>query len=550
MSSTVHTPLALFQAHPSPTGHHLPSNVTGDQAMPTHESQHSSSRSYPSCTLIHILDDDSLLEIFYLCRPVSLDEREGYDPHIRVLRQELAHDHWWYKPAQVCRRWRLLILASARNLRLSLACTRGTPVAEMLAHSPPLPLIIGHTDDFDITTEDEEGIMLALKHRDRVRRIHLDLPVQSLHKLIMELEDEFPILEYLCIGPVIKQNTSLKLPKSFRAPHLRHLELWNFAFPIGSPLLTTFIGLVTLSLDWIVPPAYFHPNELLQRLSQMPQIETINITFHSPVPNRDVKWELLRRSRMTQVTLLNLSWFRFGGASAYLEAILPCITAPRLANLRVIFFNQLTFRLPHLMEFLNRVENLRFRHAEILFEEDEVSMQGHLDTEAGRFALYVGVGCRTFDWQVASTAEIFCVLKVAFPAVEVLTLNHLRSDVSSESHGVVRTQWHDLLRSFSSVKTLQVDRHLVEQLSHSLQVDDGESPMELLPELKLLSYPIRFYTLAFTQFIDARQVAGRPITLGEYSLIPFMDVELQPSSQSQSQSPVASPSYSYPYPNP
>jgi hypothetical protein len=43
----------------------------------------------------------------------------------------------------------------------------------MLAHPPPLPLIIDHVcGDFDVSEEDEEGLLLALKRRDRVRRVH------------------------------------------------------------------------------------------------------------------------------------------------------------------------------------------------------------------------------------------------------------------------------------------------------------------------------------------------------------------------------------------
>jgi hypothetical protein len=44
----------------------------------------------------------------------------------------------------------------------------------MLAHSPPLPLVIDYEDDGEdtvITAEDEEAIILALEQRDRVRRI-------------------------------------------------------------------------------------------------------------------------------------------------------------------------------------------------------------------------------------------------------------------------------------------------------------------------------------------------------------------------------------------
>src|SRR5712675_2443311 len=295
-------------------------------------------RPYPNGTLIHILDQDSLLHIFYLCRPVLLDASET--ENIRIFQGGVwTRERWWYKLAQVCRRWRYLILGSANHLGLSLVCSRGTPVARMLENSPPLPLIIDHVYHSDsISTEDEEGMMLALQHHHRVRRIRLRISVPNLQKVIAALGNEFPVLEWLYIQPPVKQDRSLVLPESFRAPRLRHLKLSSFAFPTGSPLLTTAVGLVTLSLDHISPSVYSHPNDLVHRLSQMPQLETLGIAFHSPVPNRDVKQELLHKPLTTHATLPNLRWFVFKGASAYLEALLSCMTAPLLAKLQVGFF--------------------------------------------------------------------------------------------------------------------------------------------------------------------------------------------------------------------
>ena len=79
---------------------------------------------------------------------------------------------------------RNLILGSASYLGLGLVCTYGMPVADMLAHSPPLPLVIDY-ERTDVTAEDEEAIILALEQRDRVRRICFDIPVLKLQKLIM-----------------------------------------------------------------------------------------------------------------------------------------------------------------------------------------------------------------------------------------------------------------------------------------------------------------------------------------------------------------------------
>jgi hypothetical protein len=70
----------------------------------------------------------------------------------------------------------------------------------MLDHSPPLPLIIDYDEeDDDITTEDEEGIIVSLEQRDRVRRIRLRLRVETLQELIVAINEEYPILEYLIL---------------------------------------------------------------------------------------------------------------------------------------------------------------------------------------------------------------------------------------------------------------------------------------------------------------------------------------------------------------
>jgi len=181
-----------------------------------------------------------------------------------------------------------------------------------------------------------------------------------------------------------------------------------------------------------------------------------------------------------------------------------------------MFFNQLSFSLPRLQTFLNTVENLRFGSAKLTFMRDRVSVSVYPYKGARTYAMYMSVRCGHLDWQVASLAQIFSVLRTALSTVEDLTLEYWRRVVSTEwRNGADRTQWRDLLRPFNNVKTLRMESWLVNQLSQSLQLDDGESLMELLPELKELSYSS--FTLpgihAFTSFIDARRIAGHPVTL-------------------------------------
>ncbi|KAF8493694.1 hypothetical protein F5888DRAFT_1850487 [Russula emetica] len=110
--------------------------------------------------------------------------------------------------------------------------TNGTPVENMLTHSPPLPLTVDYGSEDGITAEDEEGILLALEQRHHVRHLRLTFPLQNLRKLVMLIDEEFSILEYLIVGPPMHDSTASMLPETLQAPHLRHLMLGGFACPI------------------------------------------------------------------------------------------------------------------------------------------------------------------------------------------------------------------------------------------------------------------------------------------------------------------------------
>jgi len=289
----------------------------------------------------------------------------------------------------------------------------------------------------------------------------------------------------------------------------------NFVIPIGSPLLVTMGNLATLSLNMIPLSAYFHPNALLQRLSLMPQLEIFGITFNSHFPSGDIQRQLLRAPIMTRAVVPNLRWFAFQGASAYLEALLPWVTFPLLEKLQVYFFNQLSYPIPHIQRLLSTTGNLRLNTVELEFHGNYLAVTAYPHKEAASFTLDMRLGGGHLDWQVACTAQVFHTLRTKFSVVEHLTLEYNRYYISSEwNNEADRTQWRELLGSFGKVKTLRMDKALVEQLSRSLQPSEGELPTELLPELQELSCSAsRFRLRAFTRFVDARQKAGRPVTL-------------------------------------
>ena len=477
----------------------------------------------PPSALIHILDDDSLLIIFSLFRLLILDQSESESTDDGTSDERgWNRERWWYALVHVCRRWRYLVLESASHLRLSLVCARGTPVAAMLANSTPIPLIINHADQFySIAEGDEQGIMLALQHRDRVRRIRLRNPISRLQKFIMALDGEFPILEYLSIQnqsySIIPRThrTSLNIPESFRAPHLRHLALIDFDIPIESPLNMSMGNLVTLYLGVIPPSTYFRPDALFQRISLMPHLKVLRIFFSPHFPSDEIEGQLLRVPIMRHVALPNLRCFGFKGASAYLEALLPWVLLPLLEKLEVYFLNQLTYSIPHLRRYVSTAENFRPIAATLVFHTSNLKILAYPHRGARAYTLSIALDGMHLDWQVASAAQIFHAVGAVFSTVEHLTLQYERYFVSRRWNDKAhRTQWRELLRAFRNVKTIFIHDRLIEQLSHSLQPVEGESPTELLPELQELSYHSIYASYnAFAQFIYARKIAGRPVTV-------------------------------------
>ncbi|KAH9976520.1 hypothetical protein BJV74DRAFT_170112 [Russula compacta] len=130
---------------------------------------------------INVLPDDVLLEIFHIFR----------------LKSSAWSQKVWCKLVHTCRRWRHIIFSSPSRLDLSLYCTRGAPVADMLNHFPPLPLIVSYGRGLPLTAKDEEGALLALQQHDRVRSIVLGVSSSTLEKFFAVMNRSFPALKLL-----------------------------------------------------------------------------------------------------------------------------------------------------------------------------------------------------------------------------------------------------------------------------------------------------------------------------------------------------------------
>jgi len=242
----------------------------------------------------------------------------------------------------------------------------------------------------------------------------------------------------------------------------------------------------------------------------MPFLETLGVTFHS-----DTQGIPLNTSTATSVTLPNLRWFAFGGASAYLEALLPQMTAPHLEKLQLRFFDQRMFSVPCLVKFMKTFDNVEFGSAKFRFYKNAVDVEVYPYRGATMYTFSLVIDCNPLSQQVASTARIFSALKTVFSTVDHLTLEFLRYPIWYHTDNYVeRVRWRELLRSFGNVKTLYVDDDFLGQISNSLCVRFGESAMDPLPQLTELEYSAKGAKKhAFNPFIDARKGTHYPVSL-------------------------------------
>jgi len=331
------------------------------------------------------------------------------------------------------------------------------------------------------------------------------------------------MLESLFVKPPImdRGNTHLILPETFQAPHLRRLMLMNIDLSPALQILTPCASLVTLALHWI-PVVYLtaSPNDLLQHLSLLPQLKSLIINFDDDATNMVLVRELLDTPVMTRVTLPDLRRFEFSGTNAYLEVLLSCITTPILETLEVCLSYEVAFSTPNLLQFIGTVKekDLKLTAAKFHFDDEGVVMETYPDNGAKKYSFTLYVLYNYLSGQVSSVAQIFDGFGPVFSAVEHLAFSYQTFWWSISHNEVDPAQWHRLLRSFRNVKTLLVEDDLVGELSRCLESDDQDFVLKLLPELKELSYSSEGNLAGdeFDKFINARQVAGRPVTLVRY----------------------------------
>ena len=374
------------------------------------------------------------------------------DVLLNIFRHYLdASPQCWPRLIRICRKWRHIVFASQRALRLQLLCTHGTPVLKILDYWPTLPIVIqfgGPRAPCPPAIEDEDDIMAALMQSDRVSSISLTVTNSLLEKL-SAIEKPFSELEELVLS---RDGVPLTLPSAFRwGERLRTLHLTRAAIPILPVLLSPCTGLVDLQLHKIPKIGYFSPIAFATALSKMTHLRLLSLHFLSftlPRNYRDLSLQSGER-----VALLSLTRLKYRGTSEYLDSFVVRIDAPLLRDIDIRFFSQPTMAAFQLSRFINRIEMLKsHRQANILSSENAISISFTQPEVPLRLELQIS--CKLLARQLSCMAQICIGLFSFLRGVEDLCISVTRTKSEQDDGG--HDEWLELTRPFIGTKWVHV----------------------------------------------------------------------------------------------
>jgi hypothetical protein len=455
---------------------------------------------------IDMLPDVALLEIF--------------DCYVNQAREEVREESLrvqaWHKLVHVCRKWRTLVLESPRRLDLRLFCSEKTPVMEMLAGWPPLPIVIGQCGE----QSGMDNIIVALEHNDRVCQIDLDITNSQSEEVLAAMQQSFPALMGLWIWWGVQKNGLLEdemcpvVPESFlggSAPRLQRLQLTHVPFPGLSKLLLSATGLVSLDIWGIPHSGYISPEAMVRCLSTLTRLESLALGFESPL-SRPIQ-ENRRPRPPTRSALPALTYFRFKGVSEYLEDLVARIDVPLLDGFEITFFHQLIFDTSQLAQFVARTPNIQPpADAGVVFN----FFDPYVEVKSSRTfprQFMLRISCIQSDWQLSSLTQVY---SSSFPEALSVERLYICDWQPRWQDDIEDSQWLEVLHTFTAVKYLYLSWPFASRIALALQELAGE----VLPSLQNLFWedlhPSGRVREAIEKFVAARQFAGHPIAVSHW----------------------------------
>jgi hypothetical protein len=398
-----------------------------------------------------------------------------------------------------------------------------------------------------LSPADEENVIAALEHPDRIREITLTLTSPLLDKLTPFMQVPFPALEDLRLVSRDMME-SVVLPGTFlggSTPRLRRIDLDGTPFPALPRLLLTATDLVLLRLYEIPESGYFSPEALVTGLEATSQLKSLELNF---VPRDPPSSPGSRNPRIypeTRVALPTLTEFQFRGHNEYLEDLIARIDAPNVMNFNVSLSEQRTFEFSQLAEFIGRTEEIRSspHRTSIWLWEHGFSISHYFGSGLLPFLLPSSSSASspgTFQLRIDchDTARQMTLLTRTCRQLSLLVVNVERLDVEADSAlsdlwddddetDAAAAQWLELLAPFRAVQRLELIGSLVliprvaaalaqSASNNNTDHDHGNSASsgrEVFPSLRDLYLRGTCFSPAIESFAATRRLSGRNVSI-------------------------------------
>ena len=385
----------------------------------------------------------------------------------------------------------------------------------MLDIWPALPIYIriyGSSDTIN------DNVLAALKQHDRICKIHAqNVPDLELKDLVGAMQVTFPALTDLSIRSF---GDKVQCPESFlggSAPNLRSLDLSYITVPALPNLLLTSPSLVNLSLYDIPHSGYVSFDAMVDFLSSLTRLETLEINFPSTQPPPA---QSSCPTPLTRIIFPVLRGLILGGTKECLDQSLALIAAPPLDYVYIGFIKPIIFDISQISQWIGRTEMFKaFDQVYMFFSNAylNVMLSSRKGATSGKM-LRLSLTWIDSAWKLQELAldshdrfrEPFhlCNLKRTLP--------------SSWTKVMGNAPWLYLVRLFTATEYIYLSQGVAALVAPALQELNGTWVIEVLPVLRNIFVnhldalgPVQD---AIGQFVARRQLlSGHPIDVQRWA---------------------------------
>jgi hypothetical protein len=353
------------------------------------------------------------------------------------------------------------------------------------------------------------NIVAALKHNDRVSKIKLHVESWQLNRFLPDMQESFPILDYLDIRTNNDNYSPPVLLDSFlggSSPLLFYLGLEGIQFPGSPKLLLSANSLVNLYL-WDIP--HFSPEAIVAGLSELKHLQSLHIGI-APLPFRGARQR--PQHPVTRIVLPVLFWLRLECTGDYLEDLVARMDVPSLERMDMLFLHPPVSDLSELPQLISRMNVF------------EISDQAHISTYDDEIRFTFSQTKKTIDrgdlllvfkkYGTYSPLSSVCFSSLPrhyFEGLEIHEHRELRYPRE------VETEWRRLPLRFNTVKNLCLNKRADGTVGPAMKAFSGA---EVFPALQnIFLEDLRSYSWeAFRNFSYVRRRAGLPVSLHNWEV--------------------------------